>query len=1219
MKWTSEVNTFIMRTYYYITKLETDLTTYRTLLHQKFTEQYPGINVSEQRLSDQRRVIVRNKLLSNEILSRLQEEVRNIFIEEEKTHKDSYTAISTLAKCKQLQSYNSSHHPSTQYKNNTHSQSTNLMIEVPDMQLQTQNPLIRGTPMYRNCYLMSDISTQTDTLVTSTMIIENEIETPVVDEIDNDLMKSQLREKLQTAILQYAGIDPTVRPKLPKLKYSRQLLKLIHIFNNNILSQYIHETSKITDIHTIIYCTAFVISQELGYKITNNDNNDRLTKRKQDTTPIWQIRLQRDINKLRSDIGKLTQYIFMNRRSKKIVDRVTAIFKNTSLHTRHESNNSRPEEFLDTLKQKLALKCNRLKRYKKSLQRKQDNNLFINNEKMFYRNLNAGLRNTTADNIDRQHHDTPNKEELESFWSNIWETQVTHNTEAKWILEEKARWEAIEEMKFEEITPEDIRNITYKLHNWKSPGIDKIHNFWYKKLEILHKCIAKNLTEIIYRKQDLPQFITKGITHMLPKGQNSLQPSQYRPITCLPTIYKILTSAITYKIRTHAETHNIIAEEQKGCRRGHMGCKEQLIIDSVIHKHAATKKRNLHCTFIDYQKAFDSIPHSWLIEVLKIYKINNSLIEFLKFIMPRWKTTLYLNSHPNTIITREISIKKGIYQGDSLSPLWFCLALNPLSHILNIQGTGYHLKHGNTDTSITHLIYMDDIKLYTKTYKEMDKLINVTAEFSRDINMKFGLDKCRTLHIIKGKIHTGDYAIDDNENQIITAMEPNDVYKYLGFHQLKSLDHRTIKENLINEYKRRLTNICKTKLSGKHLIKAVNTYAIPVLTYSFGIVKWSKTNIYSIERTTRSILTKHNYHHPKSAIERLTIKRYNGGRGLINIQNLWQKQVHGLQNFFYQKSHTSEIHKAVQCNDLNYTPLNLHQTTLQRPHNLVTNPEQILKEAWKQKVLHGRHYHDLEQPLIDKAASNQWLKIGSLFPETEGFIIAIQDQVINTRNYRKYIIKDPTVLDDKCRKCHIHSETIQHITGACPHLAQTDYTHRHNQVANIIHQTLAIQHNLIQDTITPYYKYIPSTVLENTTHKLYYDRAILTDKTIHYNRPDITLQDKLNKITYLIDIAIPNTHNITKTITEKIHKYTDLQDEISRIWKQEKAYIVPIVLSTTGVIPKHLHHSLKLLNIKENKYIQLQKAAILNTCRIVRKFLQIDENEVAPNIPEHTT
>lgn len=227
-------------------------------------------------------------------------------------------------------------------------------------------------------------------------------------------------------------------------------------------------------------------------------------------------------------------------------------------------------------------------------------------------------------------------------------------------------------------------------------------------------------------------------------------------------------------------------------------------------------------------------------------------------------------------------------------------------------------------------------------------------------------------------------------------------------------------------------------------------------------------------------------------------------------------------------------------------------------------------------------------------------------------MISIQDQVINTKNYKKYIIKDTSILNDKCRKCHAQPETIQHITGACTTLTQTDYTHRHNQVTNIIHQKLAIKHKLIQDTKTPYYKYTPETILENETHKLYYDRAILTDKIIQYNRPDLTLQEKRNKITFLIDIAVPNTHNLQKTISEKINKYSDLKVEVMRIWRQKKVYVVPIVLSTTGVIPKYLNRSLKLIELNDNIYIALQKAAILNTCRIVRKFMQIDATENEP-------
>ncbi|CAH2088875.1 unnamed protein product [Euphydryas editha] len=69
----------------------------------------------------------------------------------------------------------------------------------------------------------------------------------------------------------------------------------------------------------------------------------------------------------------------------------------------------------------------------------------------------------------------PTQTQLETFWSGIWEQQVHHNDKADWIMEEENKWNAIEEMEFTEITETDINNITARLHNWKSPGIDKIH------------------------------------------------------------------------------------------------------------------------------------------------------------------------------------------------------------------------------------------------------------------------------------------------------------------------------------------------------------------------------------------------------------------------------------------------------------------------------------------------------------------------------------------------------------------------------------------------------------------------------------------------------------------------------------------------------------------------------------------------------------------------
>ncbi|KAL0266343.1 UNVERIFIED_CONTAM: hypothetical protein PYX00_008916 [Menopon gallinae] len=188
-----------------------------------------------------------------------------------------------------------------------------------------------------------------------------------------------------------------------------------------------------------------------------------------------------------------------------------------------------------------------------------------------------------------------------------------------------------------------------------------------------------------------------------------------------------------------------------------------------------------------------------------------------------------------------------------------------------------------------------------------------------------------------------------------------------------------------------------------------------------------------------------------------------------------------------------------------------------------------------------------------------------LFPETEGFACAIMDQVLATKNYLKFIVKDGTH-DDRCRRCLQAPETIQHVIGSCPKLSQTDYKHRHDQVAKIVHQKLALKYGLLSEQ-KPYYKYRPETVLENETHKLLWDRAILTDKTTLCNRPDITLVDKAG------ENHPPNRH---------------------------RGYY-----TTLGAVPKTLHNSLEALRLPYGTFLQLQKAAVINTRHIARKFLNL--------------
>jgi len=136
-----------------------------------------------------------------------------------------------------------------------------------------------------------------------------------------------------------------------------------------------------------------------------------------------------------------------------------------------------------------------------------------------------------------------------------------------------------------------------------------------------------------------------------------------------------------------------------------------------------------------------------------------------------------------------------------------------------------------------------------------------------------------------------------------------------------------------------------------------------------------------------------------------------------------------LQTYFLNKQVTSSLHAAVVKADDRCTPLDLFRANAKE---LPTDEEynNKVKRQWSQKALHGLHPYDLSQQYEDIEASNKWLTNADLFAKTEGFLTAIQDQVILTRNYEKYIFKQPDN-DELCRRCGKESEIIQPITAAC--------------------------------------------------------------------------------------------------------------------------------------------------------------------------------------------
>ena len=200
------------------------------------------------------------------------------------------------------------------------------------------------------------------------------------------------------------------------------------------------------------------------------------------------------------------------------------------------------------------------------------------------------------------------------------------------------------------------------------------------------------------------EWMTKGKTTFIQKNPSKdTAPNNYRPITCPPIMCKILTAQIWEEIYNSLTNRGLFPEEQKRCCKGSRGTAELLYKDQHILNQGKIRRNHLAMAWIDYKKAYDMVPHSWIISCLKMYKISDEVIKFTEKTMKIWRVELTARGRS----LAETKIQRGIFQGDALSPLLFIIAMMPLNHVLRKCIAGY--KVCRSQEKINHLMYMDDI------------------------------------------------------------------------------------------------------------------------------------------------------------------------------------------------------------------------------------------------------------------------------------------------------------------------------------------------------------------------------------------------------------------------------------------------------------------------------------------------------------------------------
>ena len=191
-----------------------------------------------------------------------------------------------------------------------------------------------------------------------------------------------------------------------------------------------------------------------------------------------------------------------------------------------------------------------------------------------------------------------------------------------------------------DITAGSLKKILGRMQKWKSPGPDLVQGFWLKKFSSLHERLRLQLKECL-ESGFVPIWLTRGRTSLVQKDKSKDNvASNYRPITCLPLMWKLLTGVIAGQIYAHLDQEKLLPEEQKGCRKGSRGTNNLLYVDRAVIKEVKSRNKKLAMAWIDYKKGCNMVPHSWIIECLDLFGEAENIKSLLVNNMDKLKVML---------------------------------------------------------------------------------------------------------------------------------------------------------------------------------------------------------------------------------------------------------------------------------------------------------------------------------------------------------------------------------------------------------------------------------------------------------------------------------------------------------------------------------------------------------------------------------------------------
>ena len=395
---------------------------------------------------------------------------------------------------------------------------------------------------------------------------------------------------------------------------------------------------------------------------------------------------------------------------------------------------------------------------------------------------------------------------------------------------------------FQKIAENDVERLIRSMKPKSSSSHDGMSNKLLKA--IAHNIIAP-LTKLINISLEtgfIPDTWKRAKIVPLFKSGDNQTFSNYRPISLLPTMSKILEKAVNHQVVNYLEENNILFENQFGFRKGRTTEQACIKLLNMI-ADAKNKKKQTLAVFIDLKKAFDTVNIPILLEKLNYYGFVGPALSWFKNYLENRSQSVSFGGESSGLL----NILMGVPQGSILGPLLFLLYINDLPCVLRLKSILFA-----DDTLFSHQADSIDI-----LYKEANDDLQIATDWFQANLLSLHPGKTRFIHFFPGHSSLPDLTIMGHKIQRIWEGGQETSFKYVGIHMDEGVNFKHhinhIKKKVLNTSF--LINRSKRNLPIRARVMLYNGLIRPLLEYGINVYSsCCNSNLKPLETLQKKII-----------------------------------------------------------------------------------------------------------------------------------------------------------------------------------------------------------------------------------------------------------------------------------------------------------------------------------------------------------------------------